>query len=167
MARKPPPPPSPPVWDAPPAYTTPKGQFAADMEVTPAAVSQWIGKGMPVREDGLVDIRDAAQWLLDTLAPSSGYRTRSRAWEMKRFIFAQIGERMLVQVTVEASGAAAYEAALAAGIAADRAASLADAIAAATVERMNPELTAELNIPLSAPPPGVWRARVATVKERA
>jgi hypothetical protein len=160
MARRTPPPPPLPAWDAEPAYTQPKGEFARDMEVTPAAVSQWIARGMPVRDDGRINILDAVQWLLDSLDPSNAYRTRTRAWEMRRFVFAQIGERVLVKMTVEEAGAAAHEAALAADLAPDVAAALADAIAAGTVERINPALTDETNIALPAPPPGVWRAKL-------
>lgn len=157
MARKVPPPPPLPAWDAAPAYTAPKSEFARDMEVTPAAVSQWCARGLPTRDDGLIDIMEACKWLLDNLDALNGHRTRVRARDMQRFIFGQIGERVLIKMAVEAAGAAGYEAAIAAGMADEAASALADAIAAGTVERINPSLTDETNIALPPPPAGVWR----------
>jgi len=160
MARKAPPPPPLPEWDAAPAYTIAKGEFAKDMEVTPAAVSQWIAKGMPVRDDGLLDTAVAAKWLLDNLDPINGHRTRVEALNVRRFCIGLADERFLARQTVEAAAAAAYQAAVAAGLAPDAAAALADATAAGTVERINPELIGASNLPLPVPPAGLWRERV-------
>lgn len=164
MARKVPPPPPLPAWDAAPAYTAPKSEFARDMEVSAGAVSQWCAKGLPVRDDGLIDIAVATKWLLDNLDALNGHRTRARAWDMHHFITAQKGERLLVKMTVEAAGAAAYEAAIAAGMAEEPASALADATTAGTVERMNPSLTDETNIALPPPPAGVWREHLTAEK---
>src|SRR4051812_37234944 len=102
MARHAPPPPPLPEWDAAPAYTMSKGGFAADVHVTPAAVSQWIARGMPVRPDGLLDLRVAAQWLLDHLDATNGYRTRAEAREVRRYVVRLTDERAIARRAVEA-----------------------------------------------------------------
>jgi len=165
MARKAPPPPPLPEWDAAPAYTIAKGEFAKDMEVTPAAVSQWVAKGMPVRDDGRLDTAVVAKWLLDNLDPVNGHRTRFEALGWQRFCAGLASERLHVRKTVEAAAAAAYEAALAAGLAPEAAATLADGCAAGAVERMNPWLVGESNLALPVPPPDVWRRHVAARTE--
>lgn len=160
MARRTPPPPPLPAWDAEPVYTIAKSAFAADIGVTPAAVSQWVARGLPVCPDGLLDLRAAAQWLLDNLDPLNGHRTRREAWDLRRYVIAQASERFAARMAVEHAGAAAHEAANRLGLEA-HAEALADALAADMVARMNEGMENEANIPLPPPPPGVWRAKLA------
>ena len=156
MARKAPPPPPLPEWDAPPAYTQAKGEFAADMSVTPAAVSQWIARGMPVRDDGLLDLLATAKWLLASLDQMQGHRTRVEARSVHAYVIGLENERNRVRQTIEAAADAARIAALAAGLADDAAGLLADAVAAGTVARINPALTDDGNLALPPPPAGLW-----------
>lgn len=159
MARKVPPPPPLPHWNAEPVYTMAKGEFAADVGVTAAAVSQWIARGLPVRPDGLLDLRVAAQWLIDNLTPQNAHRTRTVAWDIRRYVIAQTSERFASRLAVEHAGAASHEAAHRLGLG-SHAEALADAVAADMVERMNEALENESNILLPPPPPGVWRAKL-------
>ena len=155
MARRAPPPPLP-EWEAPPAYTMAKGAFAKEMEVTPAAVSQWVARGLPVRPDGLLDMGAAAKWLRDNLDPMNGFKTRAEAGDLLRYVSVLTSERRLARGGVEAAAAAAHEAALAAGLDPAAAAHLADSVALGTVARLNPMLEGEGNLALSPPPVGLW-----------
>ena len=156
MARRAPPPPPLPEWDAPAAYALAKSAFAREMEVTPAAVSQWVARGLPVRPDGLLDMGAAAKWLRDNLDPMNGFKTRAEAGDVLRYVAVLSSERRLARGGVEAAAAAAHEAGLAAGLDGAAAARLADAVALSTVERVNPMLVDEGNLPLPAPPVGLW-----------
>ena len=156
MARKAPPPPPLPEWDAPPAYTRAKGEFAAELLVTRSAVSQWIARGMPVRDDGLLDLLATAKGLLANLDPLQGHRTRVEARSVHAYCIGLENERNGVRQTIEAAAAAAHAAALAAGLADDAAGLLADAVAAETVARINPALTGDGNLALPPPPAGLW-----------
>jgi len=161
MARRTPPPPPLPEWDAPPVYTVAKGAFAKEMDVTPGCVSQWLTRGMPVRADGLLDLRAAAKWLLDNLDQANGWRSRAEASDLFRYAHALGSEREMARLAAEAGGAGAYAAAAAAGLADDAAADLADAAMVAAVERINTALENESNLALPPPPAGVWRRRLA------
>jgi len=156
MARRAPPPPPLPEWDAPSAYTMAKGAFAKEMEVTPAAVSQWLTRGMPVRPDNLIDMHEAAKWLRANLDQANGFKTRAEAGDLMRFVAVLTSERRLARGGVEAAACAAHEAALAAGLDPAAAAHLADSVALGTVARLNPMLTDEGNLPLPPPPVGLW-----------
>ena len=159
MTRRAPPPPPLPAWDEAPIYTIAKGAFAADLAVTPACVSQWCARGLPVRPDGLLDLAAGAQWLIDNLDPTNGHRTRREAWDLRRYIVAQTTERFAARLAVEHAGAVAHEAAHRLGLG-NHAEALADNVAVGMVERMNEGLETDCNIALPPPPPGVWRAKV-------
>ena len=156
MARKAPPPPPLPAWDEPPSYTMSKSAFAADMAVTPAAVSQWIARGMPVRDDGLLDLLATAKWILANLDQMQGHRTRVEARAIHAYCVGLENERVRVRQTIEAAADAARIAALAAGLADADAVALADCVAAGTVARINPALTGDGNLALPPPPAGLW-----------
>ena len=156
MARKAPPSPPLPAWDERPAYTQAKGEFAAELAVTPGAVSHWIGRGLPVRPDGLIDQGQAARWLLDNLDPGQAHRTRAEAVFLHHYVIEREDVRRICRETVEAAAAAAHAAAVAAGLGDADAGVLADAVAGGAVERINPALTEAGNLALPPPPAGLW-----------
>ena len=160
MARTRPPSPSLPVWDAPAVWTAAKSDFATELEVTPAAVSQWIARGLPVRPDNLIDMAEGCRWVLKNLDAVAAYRTRSNASDLHRWLLGLADARRLARETIEQATAVAYDAAHAAGLDDDAAGRLVDMIAAGTVERMNEVLIDDSNLPLPAPPPGLWKRQM-------
>lgn len=165
MARHVPPAPPLPAWNETAVHAISKTAFAKDLEMTPAAISHWVTKGMPVRADGLIDLWVAAQWILKNLDSTRGHRARGEARAIQIWINALNQVRDSVRDTVEHAAAAAYATALATGLDAAAAARLADATAQGTVEGVNPLLVGEGNLPLPAPPAGLWRADDPVVAE--
>lgn len=159
MARTRPPAPPLPAWEAPPVWTAAKAEFAAELEVTPAALSQWIARGLPVRPDTRIDMAEACRWLIQNLDAVAAHRTRSNATDLHRWLFGLADTRLLVRETIEQAASVAHDAARAAGLDDDAAGRLADTISAGTVERMNGVLSDDGNLPLPAPPPELWKRR--------
>jgi hypothetical protein len=60
-----------------------KAELAEELRVTRGRISQLIGRGMPVRFDGRVDLEDACRWIVDNLDPTNADRG-SRAWREAR-----------------------------------------------------------------------------------
>jgi hypothetical protein len=160
MPRHPAPPPPLPPWGQPAPHLVDKARLALECEVGAPAVSGWVKKGLPVRDDGLADLGEVVAWVLATFDPMNGHATRATAREVQRWLYALGQERCLLQIATEHAAAAAHEAANAAGLA-DHAEALADAVAAEMAARMNLVLEGEANTPLPPPPAGVWRRAVA------
>lgn len=144
-----------PSWDDPALKLVDKIGLAKEMEVTPPAVTAWVKRGLPVRADGLIDLKEAARWVLANLDPVNASQTRRVARDVLNWLWVLTSERQATVITVERAGAAAYQSALAAGVADP--AGLADATLRALVPMLNDWLDGECNVPLAEPPPGVWR----------
>lgn len=164
MPRHPLPPPPLPPWGQPAPHLVDKARLALEFEVGAPAVSGWVKKGMPTRDNGLHDLAEVVAWVRRTFDPLNGYKTRATAYDIQRWLYQVSRERMNATLAAEYAGAAVYEAAHRLGFA-DCAESLADMMVGAMVERLNPDLVGEAAIPLPQPPPGVWRARLAKEEE--
>lgn len=161
MPRHQPPPLPPPAWDDAPRCLVTKALLAADMCLSPSAISQYLRQGMPEGPGGMLDYAAALDWMLGNLDATKARRTRAEASTMRRFLNSQADAYATARAGIEAGAAAAYAAALAAGLPEEAAAHLADDAAARAVPLMNRRLTDESNEPLPAPPPGIWRRAAA------
>ncbi|MEO0410402.1 MAG: hypothetical protein AAF221_01000 [Pseudomonadota bacterium] len=54
-----------------------KAAFAKHMGHTPASVTQWMGNGMPVRDDGRINVQAAADWIAGHVRPKAATSDKS------------------------------------------------------------------------------------------
>lgn len=64
MPRSPSLPPALAAWHGSSETLVSKAELAADLGVTPARVSHYLTRGLPVRPDGLIPLAEACDWLL-------------------------------------------------------------------------------------------------------
>ncbi|HYE70104.1 MAG TPA: hypothetical protein VD932_01100 [Aquabacterium sp.] len=137
-----------------------KQSFASRMGLSPGRLSQMVAAGMPVREDGLIDVLDASAWIRDTVDIRNGRATVERAREVA-----------VHGMVAKAAGYAVHEAPIWAAIAAAEAGvpraqaeRLADVLVVLLAKAVEEELT-RAGVPnveqaFKVPHPDAWRRNV-------
>ncbi len=134
-----------------------KTDFAARLGVTKARISQLLGEGLPVRDDGRIDAMAGCGWVLENLTDRKAGPTRDNA----RVVMAQAyGWNVTVGVLARLPEAVAL-AAPSAGVHRDKVELLANFALLILASDINEDFAA-LDIPeVRLPQPGAWANGIA------